>query len=163
MVPDGGWGRAKILAQIPMDAQAKGTILLVEDHADSLSALAVLLTREGYTIHVASGVREASAVAATAGCDLLLADLGLPDGRGTELMRELKTTRGARGIAISGFTDEPTRREAADAGFEKFIEKPAVFDRLLAAVRDVMAQRTPQNLPLANGADHLGAHGHAGD
>ena len=102
-------------------------------------------------------------MAATAGCDLLLADLGLPDGRGTELMRELKTTRGARGIAISGFTDEPTRREAADAGFEKFIEKPAVFDRLLAAVRDVMAQRTPQNLPLANGADHLGAHGHAGD
>jgi len=122
-----------------MDARAKGTILLVEDHADSLSALAMLLRREGYQIHVASGVREASAVAATSGCDLLLSDLGLPDGNGAELMRELKVTRGARGIAISGFTDEPTKREAADAGFAKFIEKPAVFDSLLAAVRDVMA------------------------
>jgi two-component system KDP operon response regulator KdpE len=123
-----------------MNARAKGTILVVEDHADSLSALAVLLSREGYTIHVARGVREAAAVAASSGCDLLLADLGLPDGRGTELMRELKVTRGARGIAISGFTDESTKRDAAAAGFEQFIEKPAVFDRLLAAVRDVMAQ-----------------------
>ena len=129
-----------------MRASEKGTILLVEDHADSLSALAMLLRREGYQIHVASGVREASAVAAASGCDLLLADLGLPDGNGTELMRELKLSRGARGIAISGFTDEPTKRQAADAGFEMFIEKPAVFDSLLAAVRDVMA-RPSQRIP----------------
>ena len=122
-----------------MNARRSGTILLVEDHADSLSALAVLLTREGYSVHVASGVREAETVASSAGCDLLLADLGLPDGRGTELMRDLKMSRGARGIAISGFTDETTKREAAAAGFERFIEKPAVFDRLLAAVREVMA------------------------
>ena len=122
-----------------MDSPAKGTILLVEDHADSLSALAMLLRREGYLIHVAAGVREASAVAAAFGCDLLLSDLGLPDGNGTELMRELKVTRGARGIAISGYTDEPTKRQAAEAGFERFIEKPAVFDSLLTAVRDVMA------------------------
>jgi DNA-binding response OmpR family regulator len=123
-----------------MSAGRTGTILVVEDHADSLSALAMLLTREGYTVHVASGVREATAVAATGGCDLLLADLALPDGRGTELMRELKLTRGARGIAISGHTDEPTKREAADAGFEQFIEKPAVYTRLLSAVRDVMSR-----------------------
>jgi two-component system KDP operon response regulator KdpE len=135
-----------------MNARRTGTILVVEDHADSLSALAVLLTREGYTVHVAAGVREAESVASSAGCDLLLADLGLPDGRGTELMRELKLSRGARGIAISGFTDETTKREAAAAGFEKFIEKPAVFDRLLAAVRDVMS--TP---PACSGRD-LPAH-----
>ena len=127
-----------------MNARGKGIILVVDDHADSLSALAMLLTREGYTTHVASGVREASAVAASAGCDLLLADLALPDGRGTELMRELSVTRGARGIAISGFTDESTKLEAAAAGFERFVEKPAVFDRLLEAVRDVMAQPTPK-------------------
>ena len=123
-----------------MDARATGTILLVDDHADSLSALAMLLRREGYQIHVASGVREASEVAASSGCDLLLADLGLPDGNGMELMRDLKLSRGARGIAISGFTDEPTKRQAAAAGFERFIEKPAVFDSVLAAVRDVMAK-----------------------
>ena len=121
-----------------MNARRSGTILVVEDHADSLSALAVLLTREGYTVHVASGVREAETVASSGGCDLLLADLGLPDGRGTELMRELKLTRGARGIAISGFTDDTTKREAAAAGFDKFIEKPVMFDRLLTTVRDVM-------------------------
>jgi DNA-binding response OmpR family regulator len=144
-----------------MQASAKGTILLVEDHADSLSALAMLLRREGYEIHVASGVREASAVAAASGCDLLLSDLGLPDGNGTELMRELKVSRGARGIAISGFTDEPTKREAADAGFEKFIEKPAVFDSLLAAVRDVMAkpsQRAPATLSAAAAGTVNSAH-----
>jgi len=121
-----------------MSARRSGTILVVEDHADSLSALAVLLTREGYTVHVASGVREAESVASSGGCDLLLADLGLPDGRGTELMRELKLTRGARGIAISGFTDDTTKREAAAAGFDSFLEKPVMFDRLLTTVRDVM-------------------------
>jgi two-component system, OmpR family, KDP operon response regulator KdpE len=130
-----------------MNARAKGTILLVEDHADSLSALAMLLRREGYQIHVASGVREASEVAASSGCDLLLADLGLPDGNGMELMRELKVSQGARGIAISGFTDEPTKRNAAEAGFERFIEKPAVFDSLLSAVRDVMAKPSARFAP----------------
>ena len=122
-----------------MEARANGTILVVEDHADSLSALAVLLTREGFTVHRARGVREASAVASSAGCDLLLSDLDLPDGRGSELMRELKLTRGTRGIAISGYTDESTKREAAEAGFEQFIEKPAMFDQLLVTVRTVMA------------------------
>ena len=144
-----------------MDARPKGTILLVEDHADSLSALAMLLRREGYEIHVASGVREASAVAAVSGCDLLLADLGLPDGNGTDLMRELKVTRGACGIAISGFTDEPTKREAAAAGFERFIEKPAVFDSLLAAVRDVMArpaQRVSPSIDAATAASSSPVH-----
>jgi DNA-binding response OmpR family regulator len=144
-----------------MDARPKGTILLVEDHADSLSALAMLLRREGYEIHVASGVREASAVAAVSGCDLLLADLGLPDGNGTDLMRELKVTRGARGIAISGFTDEPTKREAAAAGFDTFIEKPAVFDSLLAAVRDVMArpaQRVSPSIDAATAASSSPVH-----
>lgn len=133
-----------------MDARAKGTILVVEDHADSLSALAMLLRREGYQIHVASGVREASAVAGTLGCDLLLADLGLPDGSGTQLMRDLKRQFGTRGIAISGFTDGPTKDAAAAAGFEQFIEKPAVFDRLLTAVRDVMIKTRPGGLPPVN-------------
>lgn len=121
-----------------MEARRAGTILVVEDHADSLSALAALLTREGYTVHVASGLREAQAVAHADGCDLLLCDLGLPDGRGTDLMRELKLARGTRGIAISGFTDDATKRESGAAGFDHFIEKPVVFDRLLGAVRDVM-------------------------
>jgi two-component system KDP operon response regulator KdpE len=138
-----------------MNARPKGTILLVDDHADSLSALAVLLSREGYTIHVASGVRQATVVAAECGCDLLLADLGLPDGRGTELMRHLRTATGARGIAISGFTDESTKREAANAGFEGFIEKPAVFEQILTAIREVMARPFPHGgtrLPAADPA-----------
>ena len=130
-----------------MSGGRTGTILVVEDHADSLSALAMLLTREGYTVHVASGVREAAAVAASGRCDLLLADLALPDGKGTELLRELKLIHGTRGIAISGFTDEPTKREAADAGFEQFIEKPAVYSRLLSAVRDVMSRYAPPAHP----------------
>jgi DNA-binding response OmpR family regulator len=62
-------------------------------------------------------------------------------------MRELKISRGARGIAISGFTDEPTKRQAADAGFEQFIEKPAVYDSLLAAVRAVMDQPPRPAIP----------------
>ena len=132
-----------------MNGRPKGTILLVEDHADSLSALAMLLRREGYTIHVAAGVGEATTIAASSGCDLLLSDLGLPDGTGSQLMRELKLSFGTRGIAISGFTDERTKLEAADAGFEEFIEKPAVYDRLLAAVRAVMDQapRVPPGIP----------------
>src|SRR5687767_7354218 len=77
-------------------------ILLVEDNADAATMLARLLEMQGHAVKVAGGVRAAIKLAAVEPFDVLLCDLGLPDGSGADLMRELKTLYGMKGIALSG-------------------------------------------------------------
>src|SRR5215212_142495 len=81
-------------------------LLLVDDHAESLRPLAVLLAREGYRVRSAGTVAEARVIAREGPCDLLVADIGLPDGSGLDLMRELAADRGLRGVALSVYTEE---------------------------------------------------------
>src|SRR6266487_2429430 len=79
-------------------------ILLVEDHADTAEIVSLLVTRWGHLIDVATTLGHARQL--TADCDnydLLLCDLGLPDGSGAELMRELSSRCGTRGIAMTGY------------------------------------------------------------
>ena len=80
-------------------------MLVVEDHHDSLATLERLLTRRGYTIRTASNIAEALEVARDYNFDLLLSDIGLPDGRGTDLLERLEQRHGQRppAIAMSGF------------------------------------------------------------
>jgi CheY-like chemotaxis protein len=75
-------------------------LLLVEDHAETLQTFARILRRKGFEVQEATTVAEAITVSRPG--DLLLSDIGLPDGDGRDLMRQLGA-RGIPGIAISGF------------------------------------------------------------
>jgi signal transduction histidine kinase len=116
-------------------------ILLVEDHPDTAEAMADLLRLQGHRITVAGTVAEAIAAAETASrtgaVDLLVSDLGLPDGSGLEVMRELALRYGLRGIALSGYGMEEDVRKSQEAGFRRHLTKPVNPQALLGAIREV--------------------------
>jgi hypothetical protein len=120
-------------------------VLLVEDHDDTRRTLARLIERWGHSVQTAATVSAALQLARKGDLDLLVSDLGLPDGHGNELMRELRKTSSIRGIAVSGFgTEEDVARSLA-AGFEVHLAKPVGAQRLRAAIGDVAAARVPQS------------------
>lgn len=112
-------------------------ILLVEDHADTAEAMADLLRAVGHRVETAGSVTQALAVAADGpgGFDLVLSDLGLPDGSGLELMRELSARYGWKGIALSGYGMEEDVRQSLAAGFQAHLTKPVNVQALKAAIR----------------------------
>jgi signal transduction histidine kinase/CheY-like chemotaxis protein len=115
-------------------------ILLVEDHMDTAAALADLLDIMGHQVVVAHDVSSGLAAAQVAlegpGLDLVISDLGLPDGSGLDLMRELSARHRVRGIALSGYGTEKDIRASREAGFALHLTKPVDLERLRAALRD---------------------------
>jgi PAS domain S-box-containing protein len=114
-------------------------ILLVEDHADTAEAMADLLSLNGHQVATAGSVAEALTLAADAGgaFDFVISDLGLPDGSGLDLMRELSARHGLRGIALSGYGMEDDIRQSLEAGFLKHLTKPVNLPVLQATLREV--------------------------
>jgi PAS domain S-box-containing protein len=118
-------------------------VLLVEDHRDTAEAMAALLELLGHRVTVAHCAAEARAAAEgrEGGFDLLLSDLGLPDGSGHDLMRELASKYGVRGIALSGYGTEEDLERSRRAGFERHLTKPVNLDDLSSALRQVVPRR----------------------
>ncbi|HEY6323540.1 MAG TPA: ATP-binding protein [Thermoanaerobaculia bacterium] len=129
------------------DAQAAAgglRILLVEDHPDTAAVMADLLGGFGHQVVVAGGVAAAlAAVAELANgggrppLDLVISDLGLPDGNGQELMRELSRRYGLKGIALSGYGMEEDRTKSLQAGFSRHLTKPIRPSALREVIREV--------------------------
>ncbi|HYO13074.1 MAG TPA: ATP-binding protein [Thermoanaerobaculia bacterium] len=132
--------------QTDVENRASLHILLVEDHVDTAEAMAGLLEVLGHRVTVAGTVAEALAAAAALqdgpgqGIDLLVSDLGLPDGSGLDLMRELSHRYGLKGIALSGYGMEEDLRRSREAGFEKHLTKPINVDSLQAVIHEVAGE-----------------------
>mgnify|MGYP000066165052 CR=1 FL=1 len=114
-------------------------VLLVEDHADTARLMARLLESGGHEVKVAGGFTAAMELARQRRFDVLLSDLGLPDGSGLELMRQLRLRYGLRGIALSGYSMEQDLLKSREAGFDEHLTKPIDPARLETAVRRVAA------------------------
>jgi signal transduction histidine kinase len=114
-------------------------ILLVDDHPDTSTALERLLTRRGYVVAAARDMRSALETAELGRFDLLISDVGLPDGSGLELMTRLRATSGIRGIAISGFGMNGDVEKSIQAGFSEHLVKPVDLETLEAAIERAMA------------------------
>jgi len=120
-------------------------ILLAEDHADTAEALAALLEGLGHRITMAGTVAGAleAAAAADAPIDLVISDLGLPDGSGLDLMRELSRRYRLPGIALSGYGMEEDIEKSRQAGFARHLTKPVTLDLL----KNVIDQVSPPHRP----------------
>ncbi len=116
---------------------AQLTLLLVEDHPDTARTLSRLLRRAGFAVITASDVASACAAAEREPFDLLISDLGLPDGSGYEIMRRVRETRSVPGIAMSGYGMEADVRRSHEAGFTEHLVKPVDVPELVAAIRRV--------------------------
>ncbi|HET6246842.1 MAG TPA: response regulator [Tepidisphaeraceae bacterium] len=122
-------------------------ILLVEDHADTAAAMARLLSRRGYRVHIASRMVDALQIAAHTAFDILISDIGLPDGSGLELIRTLSQRRPVRGIALSGFGMDEDLERSRSAGFSEHLTKPIDFNRLEVVISRLISEPTPAAAP----------------
>lgn len=109
-------------------------ILFVEDHEDTRRTLSRLITRWGHAVSTAASVAEALQLATEHRFDLLVSDLGLPDGHGNDLMRELRKTSSIPGVAVSGFGTEDDVARSLAAGFDLHLAKPVGAQKLQAVI-----------------------------
>ncbi len=113
-------------------------VLFVEDDAMTARIMAKLLRQAGYAVTTANCIADALDVP-DADYDLVVSDIGLPDGTGLELMRAIRLRRDVPGIALTGFGMEEDIRRSLEAGFVAHLTKPLDFAKLDAMIRKVAA------------------------
>ena len=112
-------------------------ILLVEDNDPTRITLVRLLQRRGHSVSAAATLVEARGLANNQEFDLIISDLGLPDGSGYDLMKEVRRDHGTPGIALSGYGMEEDIRRSHESGFFDHLTKPvdmAAMDRAISHV-----------------------------
>ena len=112
------------------------TILVVENHPDTLTALSTLLEELGHTVTRARTIAEASIALRTNHFHVLLCDVGLPDGTGWDLMKEVADPGAIFAIAMSGFGTQLDAARSRAVGFRVHLVKPfktVDLERALAA------------------------------
>ena len=115
-------------------------LLLVEDHGATRSALELLLTRRRFRVRTAANLCEARQLLASETFDLLVSDIGLPDGSGYDLMSEARQQNPyLRGIALTGYGMEKDIEASEGAGFSAHLIKPVRIEMLEEALRRVSA------------------------
>ena len=119
-------------------------ILIVEDEADIRRFVRLTLESEGHTVHEAATLQRGLIEAGTRRPDLVVLDLGLPDGDGVDLIRDLRTWSAMPIIVLSARSAEASKIAALDAGADDYLVKPFGSGELMARVRAQLrrSQRT---------------------
>lgn len=113
------------------------SILLVEDHHDTRDLMETILSGLGHEVKTAGSVAAGKELAAEYSFDLVISDLGLPDGSGLDLMQHLRREHGLKGIALTGYGMEEDLARTREAGFAKHLVKPIDFEQLETAISRV--------------------------
>ena len=122
-----------------MDTAAR--ILIVEDDLAIRRFVRQALEAQGHQVFEADSVQRGLIEAATRRPDLLVLDLGLPDGSGIDLIRDLRGWSTLPVVVLSARTDEHDKIEALDAGADDYLVKPFSVGELLARVRAGLRRR----------------------
>jgi DNA-binding NtrC family response regulator len=123
-------------------APAPRHILIMEDESSVAHGLELILTEEGYVVDVAMTGRAALDAFDSKGCDLLVADLRLPDIDGLEVIRQVKTRRpDTEIIVITGYASVASAVDAFRAGIHEYLSKPFSDDQILTAVEHALKEK----------------------
>jgi two-component system KDP operon response regulator KdpE len=114
---------------------SRARILVVDDEPQILRAVEMKLRGAGYAVETAGTAEEALMKAGMRPPDAVILDLLLPDGRGTDVCRELRTWSSAPVLVLSAVGEESEKIEALDAGADDYVTKPFSGDELLARLR----------------------------
>ena len=126
------------------DATSRCRILFVEDHQPTRVALSKLLGLYGYALTTADCCAAALRLAHAQAFDLLIADVGLPDGDGWDLLEQMRVRYPLlRGIVMSGFTMPADIRHTQLAGYARHLAKPVDAEALRGVIEEVMSLRSP--------------------
>jgi signal transduction histidine kinase/CheY-like chemotaxis protein len=109
-------------------------LLIVEDNENTIQALSKMLKKDGHHVVTAATVAEALGAAAREKFDLVISDIGLPDGTGTALMTKLRDAYGLGGIALSGYGMEEDFVRSRAAGFVTHLVKPVTIAELRRSI-----------------------------
>jgi len=123
-------------------------VLVVDDEPQILRALGTTLRGAGYTVDTAATAEAALAAAAAQPPAAVILDLVLPDGRGTDVTRELRTWTDAPVIVLSAVGEEREKIAALDAGADDYVTKPFSVDELLARLRAVLRRLAQEAGPV---------------
>lgn len=110
-------------------------VLLVEDHLSTRTALNIWLSDLGHEIEAFDTASAARVFAKDYTFDLLIADIGLPDGDGRDLLRALREDHDFQAVAITGNSGPGEHELSRLAGFAQHLEKPVDLDELTAILR----------------------------
>lgn len=115
--------------------QSPRTVIVIEDEPQIRRFVRAALEGEGWLVHEAGTVQAGLAAVATRKPDLVVLDLGLPDGDGLDLLRDARSWSPATIIVLSARADEADKIAALDAGADDYLTKPFGTGELLARVR----------------------------
>jgi two-component system, OmpR family, KDP operon response regulator KdpE len=115
--------------------------LLVEDEPQIRRFVRTALGAEGWVVHEADTVKQGLVEAGTRKPDLIVLDLGLPDGNGVDFIRALRAWSAVPVIVLSARVGESDKISALDAGADDYLTKPFGVGELLARVRAALRRR----------------------
>jgi CheY-like chemotaxis protein len=111
-------------------ANERLAVLLIEDHEDTAEVMVQLIRGLGHDTTVATGVADAMAAARATTFDLVISDVGLPDGTGLDFIASFRERSAAPAVAMTGFGSDDDVRRCLAAGFTSHLTKPVNFLQL---------------------------------
>ncbi len=126
----------------------KKTILIVEDDKYIVNFMSMTLKDEEYGYFVAKSVKEAISLFYANQPDMILLDLGLPDGDGLEVVKNVRELSNTPIIVVSARQEEQEKIQALDAGADDYVTKPFYMGELMARIR--VAMRKMESMALEN-------------
>ena len=116
-------------------------VLVVEDDREIRALMQSSLSVEGFEVQTAVSLSEASALLRHSPPDVIVLDLGLPDGDGVQLVREVRTRHSLPIIVVSARHQEVQKIQLLDAGADDYLTKPFSVGELLARIRVALRHR----------------------
>src|SRR5436853_6169785 len=131
-----------MIAHSSASPQSKGKILVIDDEADIREGLELLLTSEGYSVDLAQNGTEGVRKLESAGYDLALLDLMMPDKSGMEVLEEVrKRDRETPIFMITAYGSVEAAVEALKAGAKDYFSKPWDNQKLIIEIDRMIAIR----------------------
>ena len=137
--------------------EAPLTVLIIEDEQAIRRFVRAALEGEGHRVHETGTLQRGLLEAGTRKPDLVILDLGLPDGDGVDFIRDLRTWSGMPVLVLSARVEEYDKVEALDAGADDYLVKPFGVEELLARVRAVCRRRLSEGTSSLSYPDRLSA------
>ena len=123
-------------------------VLVVDDEPQILRALQLKLRGAGYAVDTAATASDALLKASLRPPEAIILDLLLPDGRGTDVCREIRSWSAAPILVLSAVGEEAEKIAALDAGADDYVTKPFSGDELLARLRAALRRTRSSNDPV---------------
>ncbi|MCP3721607.1 response regulator [Paraburkholderia sp. CNPSo 3272] len=144
VLPTAARGEGAAATAEPRGPQRVGalSILLIEDHEDTAEVMSQLMRAGGHEVAVAGSVAGALALTASMAFDLVVSDIGLPDGSGIDFIRAFRAQSTAPAVALTGFGTDDDVRRSVEAGFTAHLTKPVNFEQLERLIEEAAAARS---------------------